>query len=178
MLSLPDPLHPAVVHFPIVLLLIGAGVAVISAFVNRWNLTWISAALLVMGAMGTFVAVETGEESREILGKLVGDTQQLVDDHQEWAERTEIAAAITAMLAVLAAAGSIAARFTAGRMKLFAWFCRPTIHYSLRSLTAAAALLSCFCVYQTARRGGALVYDHGVGVNVAVIVPSSETRGQ
>ena len=105
------------------------------------------------------------------INSVLADAELLVNEQ-------EIAAAITAMLAVLAAAGSIAARFTAGRMKLFAWFCRPTIHYSLRSLTAAAALLSCFCVYQTARRGGALVYDHGVGVNVAVIVPSSETRGQ
>lgn len=164
MFSLPDPLHPAVVHFPIVLLLIGAGVAVISIFVNRWNLTWISAALLIMGAVGAFIAVETGEESREILGKLVGDTQQLVDDHQEWAERTEIAAGISATLAVLAAVGSITAPF--GKMKIFCCLSRPTIHYALRSLTAAMALISCFVVYQTARRGGELVYDYGVGVKV------------
>lgn len=173
MFSLPDPLHPAVVHFPIVLLLIGAGVAVVSAFVNRWNLAWISAALLVMGAVGAFVAVETGEDSREILGKLVGDTKELVDDHQEWAERTEIAAGITATLAVLAAVGSMAIPLTSPKMKIFGWLFRPTIHYSLRSVAAVAALLSCFFVYQTARRGGEMVYDHGVGMNVA-----SGQRGQ
>jgi uncharacterized membrane protein len=165
--SMPDPLHPAVVHFPIVLLLMGAGVAVASAFVNRWNLVWISAALLIMGAAGAFVAGETGEDSREALGKLVGNINQLVEDHQEWAEQTEIAAAITAMLAVMAAVGNTSAHPTARKRKPFAWLCRPRIHYTLRSFTAAAALLLCFFVYQTARLGGELVYDHGVGVNVA-----------
>jgi hypothetical protein len=38
MVSLPDPLHPALVHFPIVLLLLGAAVAVLSALVNRGRL--------------------------------------------------------------------------------------------------------------------------------------------
>ena len=35
---IPDPLHPAVVHFPIVLLLLGAPLAVVAVFVRRFNL--------------------------------------------------------------------------------------------------------------------------------------------
>jgi len=35
MFQLPDPLHPAIVHFPIVLLLIGAAGAVVSVFTER-----------------------------------------------------------------------------------------------------------------------------------------------
>ncbi len=163
--SLPDPLHPAVIHFPIVLLLLGAAVAVVSVFVHRWHLPWLAAALLVMGAAGALVAVETGEESRETLGKLASQIQPLVDDHEEWAERTEIAAAIAAILALLAAAGSMTIRLPSAAVRIFGWLFRPAVHQTLRIPTAAMALLSCFFVYQTARRGGEMVYEHAVGVN-------------
>jgi hypothetical protein len=35
------------VHFPIVLLLLGAAVAVAGVFFNRWHLAWVAAGLLV-----------------------------------------------------------------------------------------------------------------------------------
>jgi hypothetical protein len=39
MIPIPSPLHPAIVHFPIVLILLGAvGVAV---FIRRWHLPWL-----------------------------------------------------------------------------------------------------------------------------------------
>jgi len=180
MFPIPSPLHPAVVHFPIVLLLIGAGVAVVSVFIKRWHLPWIAASLLAIGAIGAFVAVETGEAAQEIVGDLVADTEQLLDSHQEWAERTEIVAAITAVLAVLTAAlGEWVARLNAHEVEnaenkgapstIARWAFRPTVSYAARMITAAAALVSCFFVYQTARRGGELVYDHGVGINVEAI---------
>lgn len=173
MFSLPDPLHPAVVHFPIVLLLIGAGIAVVSAFVNHRYIAWTAAALLVAGSIGAIVAVETGEDSREIAGKLVGDAGKIVDDHQEWAERTEIVAGISAILAVMAAIGSLSPRMLPPRTKIFGWLFRPKIRYTVRTLTAGMALLSCIFVYQTARRGGELVYKYGVGINLA-----NNPRGQ
>ena len=38
---------------------------------------------------------------------------------------------------------------------------------AFRALTAAVALTACVFVYETARRGGELVYAYGVGVKAA-----------
>ncbi len=160
-MMLPDPLHPAVVHFPIVLLLVGAGVMVVAVFLRRWNLDWIAAVLLLMGAAGAWVAVETGEASRELLGRLSGDVLGLIDSHQEWGEKTGVVATIAAMLAVFAAV----TRSLKGWAQPFGRGLSPALQHGLRVVAAISALIACYFVYQTARRGGEAVYGHGVGVN-------------
>jgi Flp pilus assembly protein TadB len=110
MFSIPNPLHPAIVHFPIVLLLIGAAVAVVCVFVSRWHLAWVAAALLALGAVGSFFAVKTGDSAKESLGELPPAVETLVDAHEKWAERTEIVGAVAAALAIGAAVlGTLAA---------------------------------------------------------------------
>src|ERR1700751_4188378 len=103
MFSIPNPLHPAIVHFPIVLLLIGAAVAVVSVFVSGWRLALVAAALLALGAAGALFAVKTGDSAQESLGKLPPAVETLADAHEKWAERTEIVGAVAAALAVVAA---------------------------------------------------------------------------
>ena len=67
---IPDPLHPAVVHFPIVLLLLGAPLAVVAVFVRRWNLPVLAAVVVALGAAGAVVATWTGGEAAELAGEL------------------------------------------------------------------------------------------------------------
>lgn len=148
--SLPSPLHPAVVHFPIVLLLLGSLAAVAAVFIRRWQLPGIAAALFALGAVGTVIAVQTGDHESEIAGKTAA-IEALVDQHEDWAERTEVAAIVVALLAVGAAVltrWSIATR-------------------ALRVATAIGALVSAWCVIETGHHGGQLVYRHGAGVNLA-----------
>ena len=175
MVTLPSPLHPAVVHFPIVLILIGAAVAAVSVVVNRWHLSWAAAILLALGALGAYVTVETGESAQEIAGKLAGAADRLLDDHEEWAEWTEVVSGIGAALAIAAAAlGSLASR-RASRQKegivktqptqaTIGWSSLVALALTARAVTAAVALITCFFVYKTGRLGGELVYEHGVGV--------------
>ena len=58
-----------------------------------------------------------------------------------------------------------------GSMRSIAgWTPRATLALSagtFRALTAAVALTACVFVYETARRGGELVYAYGVGVKAA-----------
>jgi uncharacterized membrane protein len=158
--SLPSPLHPALVHFPIVLILLGSVVAVAAAFIRRWHLPVIAAALFVLGALGTVIAVQTGERE----GELVGETpaiEQILDQHEKWAERTQLAAIIVALLAVAAAVTS-------------RW---PRAARTLGGVAAAGALAATWCVAETGHYGGQLVYRHGAGVNLASAGSTSALAG-
>jgi flagellar motor component MotA len=68
-----------------------------------WRLAWVAAALLALGAAGSFFAVKTGDSAQESLGKLPPAVETLADAHEKWAERTEIVGAVAAALAVVAA---------------------------------------------------------------------------
>jgi len=173
MFSIPNPLHPAIVHFPIVLLLIGAAVAVVCVFVSRWHLAWVAAALLALGAVGSFFAVKTGDSAKESLGELPPAVETLVDAHEKWAERTEIVGAVAAALAIGAAVLGTLAASSRRRKRASAsdsihssagWITPVSLALTARVLAASVALTACFFVYQTARRGGELVYVHGVGM--------------
>lgn len=190
MFILPEPLHPAVVHFPIVLILIGAAVACAAVFLPRWHLPWIAAVLLGLGGIGAYVAVQTGDEEEEMVGKLPPVAKQLLDAHEDWADRTQVVAGIAAALALASAGlGTVIARRArrestrpapapdsasstrSGTTRL------SIIAIGARATAAVVALVACFFIYQTAHRGGELVYNHGVGVLAPPTAPSSGNHG-
>lgn len=149
--ALPNPLHPALVHFPIVLILLGAAVAVVAVVVRRGHLPWLAAGLLVLGAVGALVATKTGEEAAESVGQINPNGEQILDEHEEWAEFARNLSLVAAILA-LAAAGI-------GR------FPRPA--RVVASLAAVAALTAAYGVVEAGHYGGRLVYKYGAGVNTA-----------
>jgi len=166
MIPVPDPLHPAIVHFPIVLILLGTVAAIIAVFVRRWHLPWIAAALLILGAIGGFAATWTGSQAEETIGELPESTEQILEEHEEWGERARNVAAFAAVLAVLAA--------SLGRFPLIS---RPTAF-----AVAMLALGASYCVAQAGHYGGLLVYKHGVGINTAAAASTlpakaGETKG-
>jgi len=149
LLSLPSPLHPAVVHFPIVLLLLGSAVAAAAAFTKRWQLPLVAALLLGLGAIGSVVAVQTGERDGEIAGETPA-LEAVLEQHEDWAERTQVASIVAALLA---GAALLTTRW-------------PVARRSLSIVTGVGALLVTWCVIQTGHYGGQLVYRHGAGVNL------------
>lgn len=154
---IPDPLHPAVVHFPVVLILLGCAAAWVAVFVRKGNTPWFAAALLVLGAAGAWVAKETGKSDGGLLDNLSPQMESLLDAHQNWAGRTVMAATITALAAVAAAA-------------LFRF---PQLARSLAVAAALMASVAAWTVYETGHRGGALVFKHGAGVRVGAVVPGA-----
>ncbi|HLP76511.1 MAG TPA: DUF2231 domain-containing protein, partial [Candidatus Paceibacterota bacterium] len=101
--ALPNPLHPAVVHFPIVLILLGAAVALVAAFWRKGYIPVFAAILLSLGALGSWVAMETGESDGGIVENSTPAAEQLIEAHEEWAERTLVIASIAAVIAVASA---------------------------------------------------------------------------
>lgn len=146
---MPDPLHPAVVHFPIALITLGAAVALLAAVWHQRTLSLVVSLLLLLGAGGGWLSLETGEDAEHAARNLSKAAKAELHEHEEWAERT-FALALAAGL--LGAGATLVHKRSAGLAR------------GATVLTALAACAAGYAVYETGHHGGALVYKHGVGV--------------
>jgi len=146
---IPDPLHPAVVHFPIVLILLGTVAAVVAMFWRKGYLPALAATLLALGALGAWAALATGESDGGLVENTSASAASLLEAHENWAKRTLMLAALAALVAM----GSVA---------LFRF---PVAARGVAVAAALSAGAASWAVYETGHRGGALVYQHGAGVN-------------
>lgn len=142
---LPVPLHPAVVHFPIVL----AVLLPISAALGLWAIrrgtsplrAWaIPAALALALAGSAWVALETGEAEEERVEAFVSEAA--IHDHEEAAERFLLFSGVVALVAGLGlVSGSVGA--------------------AARLVASAGTVVILIAAVQVGARGGELVYEHG-----------------
>jgi uncharacterized membrane protein len=154
---LPDPLHPAIVHFPIVLILLGTVIAICAVFWRRQHVPLVAGILLTLGAVGAWVSVETGESDGGLVESRSAQADSLLDAHENWAKRTLGAAAVAAVAALMSLA----------LVRL------PRTARVLAVVTAIAAMTASYAVYETGHRGGALVYKHGAGVGTTDVASSA-----
>jgi uncharacterized membrane protein len=145
--ELPNPLHPAVVHFPIVLTILGTIAAFLSVLTRRGALPQWTALLLILAAAAAQYAVYTGGDQEQLFSTLPSNLNDLVHEHAEWGERTRTVLVGAAVLSLIALASY---RFLNLR-RVFAL------------LTLLAALGASWCLVQAATRGGTLVYQNQVG---------------
>lgn len=142
---LPNPLHPAVVHFPLVfafllpIFAIGAIWAIGRGARPRraWS---IPLAVALSLAASAWAAVETGEEQEERVEDVV--TKQPLHSHEELAEAL---LASSAALAVIAAGGLV--RGVTGR--------------GARIATAVGSVALLVVAIRVGHSGGQLVYKYG-----------------
>lgn len=142
---LPDPLHPAVVHFPIVLTFLLPIVALVALWRIRrgtparstWAFVVATAAAL---SLSTWLAVETGEADEERVEPAVGEAP--LEGHEESAKRF---LALSAGVLLLTSAGLVQGRFGA----------------TARHVATAGAVGLIVAAAQVGHSGGELVYRHG-----------------
>ncbi len=142
---LPNPLHPAIVHFPIVLVVLLPFFAIGALWAIRrganpikaWTIPLVLAAALTLSA---FVALRTGQAQARKVGHVIG--RELVEGHEEAAERFLI---LSGVLLVIAGAGL--AKGVVGR--------------SARLVASVGALGMVVAGVQVGGSGGELVYKHG-----------------
>jgi uncharacterized membrane protein len=151
MFEIPDPLHPAVVHFPIALIFIGTFLTVLTIFTRRGALPQYAAFVLILAAGGAQLAVNTGGDQVDDVIQRMPDAKPLVLVHAEWGMKMRMAA-------VIAAGGGLVAlaAYRLGRFRRIMAF-----------LTTLIAAWACFCAFKAAEHGGAMVYHHGVGVKIS-----------
>lgn len=142
---LPDPLHPAVVHFPIVFMFLLPIAAAAALWAirrgNRPLLAWAFPAGLALAlSLSAWLAVETGESQEERVEHAVGEGA--LHAHEEGAERFLV---LSGVLFLVSGAGLLGG-YT-GR--------------SARLATLAGALGLAAMGAQVGHTGGKLVYQKG-----------------
>jgi uncharacterized membrane protein len=150
MFEVPDPLHPAVVHFPIALIFLGTLISILSFFTRRGALPQFTAAILLLAAGSAQFAVITGGDEADDLIQRMPNARPLIRDHAEWGERTRTIAAIAAVVAIVA--------LTFYRVRGF--------RRILALITAIIGAAACYCAVEATQGGGGMVYHQGVGVGV------------
>jgi len=159
---LPDPLHPAVVHFPIVLMTflplaaIGALLALQRGVSPRR--AWIApVALAGLLTLSAWVAVQTGESGEEQAEDVVGE--RVLHTHEEAAERF---LAMSGGVLVLTAAGLLGG--IPGR--------------AARVVGALATVGLFVAGYQVGHTGGRVAYGDGSTAGVSQVTAGAGDQGQ
>jgi uncharacterized membrane protein len=155
---MPHPLHPAVVHFPLVLAVLFPVLAGVALYASRrvgaGRGAWIvlaAAALLLTGS--AWVSVETGQNQEDVVERVV--SEGIIHGHEEAAEGLLLGSVV--VLAV------VLAGFLPGRTGAAA-----------RYLSVVAGLVAFGLAYRVGASGGALVYEQGAA-SAYVGAPSTAT---
>src|SRR5262249_17024489 len=150
MLEIPDPIHPAIVHFPIVLVFLGTLISILTIFTRRGALPQFTALILILAAGAAQLAVITRNNQIDDLVQRMPESRPLLHYHVEWGERTQTAAAVAACSAVVA----------------LAFYKARTFRRVMAFVTTIIAVGACYCALKAAESGQEMVYHHGVGTEL------------
>jgi len=150
--------HPQVVHFAIVLLIVGVVFRLLSLTGRIAFAGPAASAMLLLGTASAVAAAETGIAAHGPVERVPGSRDAVVE-HEDWGIRAR-----NVFLAV--AALEILALVLARRGKA-----RP-VHL----LSGTVGLAGLFCLYEASEHGGELVYSYAGGVGIRSGEPADVAR--
>ena len=141
-------LHPQIVHFTIVLAVVGAAFRVVSLLGKPAFASPAATTLLLLAALSSLASVQSGTDAHGPVERVPG-ARAAVSEHEEWGERTRNGLLVLGVieLAVLAMSKS------------------PQVKI-VRGVAAIGALICVGLVYETGEHGGELVYSYAGGVGI------------
>jgi mono/diheme cytochrome c family protein len=148
----PGMRHAMVVHFPIVLSVVGIPAAVAAALITDKTkaMRWTALALYVGLALSGMLARSSGHGARDaVYGSLSDEGQRLLEEHDELGHKVWLFGVAVAVL--------VGVSFARNRM----------LRLPSSWLAVAAAIAAAGWTANTADHGGRLVYDHGAGTRSA-----------
>ena len=141
-------LHPQVVHFTIVLAIIGVAFRLVSLLGKPAFASPAATTLLLLAALSSVVSVRSGTAAHGPVERAPG-ARPAVMEHEEWGERTQATLLIVVGIELL---GLALRKFSKVRY--------------VHGLAAVAGVAAVFCVYEAGEHGGELVYAYAGGVGI------------
>lgn len=94
-------LHPLIVHFPIVLIILAFLIQIISFFVFKRELSWVALFLIVFGFIGAYVATNILHGGDPDLSSLSNIARETFEKHERFALLTEWFSGIAAIVKII-----------------------------------------------------------------------------
>jgi len=139
-------LHPQVVHFTIVLAIVGVAFRLVSLAGRPAFASPAAATLLILAALSAVVSTRTGTAAHGPVERIPG-VRSAVGEHEEAGERAQI---VLLALGVVELVGLGLSRSRKVRM--------------VHAVSALVGLVAVFAVYEAGEHGGKLVYAYAGGV--------------
>ena len=152
--------HPQIVHTPIALLIFSALFVLAGRLFDREWLRKAAMVMLVIGAVGAFVAMRSGVYAHRVPEHEQGVPEHDIDEHAE-----------KALLTFRLAMAALVAYGIATRLKGGAKGAVQTLALLLQVGAAVAVGL-------TGREGGELVYEHGANVRIGGVLVKNPGAGE
>jgi len=138
--------HPQIVHFVIALFFVGLGMRIVSWFLwPNWTRP-AGAALLIISALASVAAVQSGKDAHGPVERIPG-ARDIVVHHEETGEKARN------LLLVLAAIELIALGLGS----------KASIQKGAYAVSSLAGLYVAYALYEAAEHGGQIVYEYGGG---------------
>lgn len=148
--NLPN-LHPAVLHFPIVLLSLAVPLEIIALLRHRQRSLQVASVLVyLLGSVAALATWWTGRQAADAVGLVDAQTQTMIAAHSDLALKVVWFFGIVAL-------GRLSLDVLRQRMD-------PTVSLVFRIVLLLPALVGIWMLGETADRGGGLVYVRGVAV--------------
>lgn len=151
-------LHPVVVHFTIVLVVVGVAFRLLSLVTRAAFAGPAAATLLIAAAISTIPSVQSGVAAHGPVERVPGSRPAVVE-HEEWGERTRNVLLVIGVIELLGLALRASPK---ARM--------------LHVASALIGLVGVFAVYETGKHGGELVYNYAGGIGLRSGDPQDKTR--
>jgi uncharacterized membrane protein len=141
-------LHPQVVHFTIVLAIIGVAFRLLSLYGRPAFASPAASTLLLLAALSGLLSAQTGDAAHEPVEQMPG-LRPAVQDHEAWGERARNVLLIVGVIELVGLAMWRSSR-------------RRTVHIA----AAVVGVVAVLCVYEASEHGGDIVYGYAGGPGI------------